>query len=153
MNGSLLPAPRQEPSGYVLLVMDDPFVRRLARSHVEELGLPVQEGLSVSRALARVRTCAPLLVLLDPWVEHGSGLAFLEALRDLHGGVPVLLVGEESRPLVRDRALALRADGPIQVHDGPALSAWLDEAVRRAPGSGVAPGPGDVKGPGDDEAT
>src|SRR5262245_38236142 len=122
-----------EAAGYLLLVMDDPFLRRTARAQAESLGLVVQEGCSVRRALTRLAARKPELVLLDLWVDRGEGLRFMEGLReaDPQRRIPVLLVGDDPRADVQVRALQLGAEGPIPLTEMPELSRWLDRALAR----------------------
>jgi len=131
MAAALLAAPQLDTQGYVLLVMDDPFLRQTARAQAESLGLPVQEGLSVKRALARLSAQKPELVLLDLWIDRGEGLKFMEGLRraDPFGHVPVLLVGDDPRADVQVRALQLGAEGPIPLTEMAELSPWLDRVL------------------------
>jgi CheY-like chemotaxis protein len=131
MSACLLPTTRLDPEGYVLLVIDDPFLRRTVRPQVAALGLPLQEGLSVRRALARVASARPSLVLLDLWVDHGEGLGFLESLRTRDPGrlIPVMLVGDDPRADVQLSAFSLGATGPIPFAEVARLGPWLEKAL------------------------
>jgi DNA-binding response OmpR family regulator len=112
--------PQQLPST-VLVVMEDLFFRKLLRRHLEASGYAVLEALSVERALSRVRAEAPDIVLLDTWVDRGAGLRLVETLRDGPGSTPpVLLVGDDTRAIVRQRGAELGVTGPVP------LSEWSD---------------------------
>jgi two-component system chemotaxis response regulator CheY len=126
MEGAELP--RRER---VLLVADDLFLRKLVREQAEILGLSVQEASTPSRALDRLRDAPPDLVLLDTWIEHGNGLPFLEALRNdpVWRRMPVLLIGSESRPDVREAARDLGAVGPLAVRRMEEILGWIQRTL------------------------
>lgn len=132
--GSLCLEINREPAvDRVLVVVEDRFVRHLLRRRLEALGLSVQEALSGARGLARVEAQAPDLVVLDLWVDHGAGLAFLASLRRREAGrhVPVLLVGSEPRAQVREEAAALGATGPVPAGQLDDIAAWIEQALSR----------------------
>ena len=113
--------------GHVLVVMEDLFLRRLLRQHVENLGWAVREASSVGRALDRASAVAPQLIVLDPWIEHGSGLRFLEELRARRNAdpIPVLLVGGATRLGSHARAQALGVVGEVPLHQVAEADAWI----------------------------
>jgi CheY-like chemotaxis protein len=123
--------PAALPSPTVLLVMEDLFFRKLVRRQLEEAGYGVQEALSVDRALMRLADEAPDLVLLDTWVDRGGGLVLLEALRADEGRqhIPVLLVGNDTRRDVRNRAEQLGALGPVPINRTVGVELWVDAAL------------------------
>jgi CheY-like chemotaxis protein len=130
--GSLcLEIDRAHAADHVLLVVEDRFLRKLLRHQLEALGLSVQEALSGVRALARAEAQVPDLVLLDLWVDHGAGLDFLASLRGRETGrhVPVLLVGTETRPRVREAAAALGAAGPMPAGCLEDMATWIERAL------------------------
>ena len=129
MSTMLLPADRQEPAGYVLVVAHDVFLRKLVRRQIEEMGLEVQEALSVERGLGRVRAAVPSLVLLDPWVDNGLGLGFLEVLRAQRRDLPVMLVGAEPRGELRRRGLELGALGHVPLAGLASIACWVEAAL------------------------
>jgi len=115
----------------VLLVMDDLFFRKLLRRELEGSGYEVTEAISVERALARVGNSPPDLVLLDTWVDHGSGLQLLEALRasgDFRH-IPVLLIGSDQRSEVQRRGQQLGALGPVPINRSSGVGLWVDAAL------------------------
>jgi CheY-like chemotaxis protein len=115
----------------VLLVMDDVFFRKLLRRQLEEAGYVVAESLSVDRAMQRVRSDEPDLVILDTWVDRGTGLGVLEALRadSDRQDTPVLLVGSDSRAEVRRRAAELGALGPVPINRAMGVELWVEAAL------------------------
>jgi CheY-like chemotaxis protein len=115
----------------VLLVMEDLFFRKLLRRQLEECGHRVLEALSVERGLQRIREDGADIVLLDTWVEHGTGLRLLETLRTdgEHEELPVLLVGGDGRHAVRARAEELGAVGSMPITDAGDVVRWVEEAL------------------------
>jgi response regulator of citrate/malate metabolism len=96
------------------------------------MGLLVQEALSVQRGLLRVRAALPSLVLLDPWVDHGSGLGFMEGVRGERKDVPVLLVGAEPRADSLRRAVEMGALGHVPLDRIGSIGDWVDAALTDA---------------------
>jgi CheY-like chemotaxis protein len=133
----MLDDPAPPGCAHVLLVMEDRFVRKLVRRQLEEAGYGVAEALSVDRALHRVRAEPPDIVLLDTWVDGGTGVRLLETLRTEEAGLdlPVLLVGSETRLSVRRQCEELGGLGPLPVSHAPSVDLWVDEVLQRS-GSG-----------------
>src|SRR5687767_4427999 len=115
----------------VLLVMEDLFFRKRVRRQLEEAGYEVSEALSVDRALTRVGVEPPRLVLLDTWVDGGSGIRLLEAIRSRPEWqeIPVLLLGNDTRPAVRSRVQELGALGPVPIQHTGGVGLWVDAAL------------------------
>jgi CheY-like chemotaxis protein len=113
--------------GHVLVVMEDLFLRRLFRQQIEYLGWTVREASSLGRALDRASAVAPQLIVLDSWIEHGTGLRFLEQLRARRNAdpIPVLLVGGESRFGRHLRARSLGVIGEVPLHQVAEADAWI----------------------------
>jgi CheY-like chemotaxis protein len=123
--------PAIAPGSSVLVVMEDLFFRKLLRRELEGAGYDVTEAISVDRALARVGNSPPDLVLLDTWVDHGSGLQLLEALRasgDFRH-IPVLLIGSDQRSEVHRRGQQLGALGPVPISRSSGVGLWVDAAL------------------------
>jgi CheY-like chemotaxis protein len=122
---------RVEASIVVLLVMDDLFFRKLVRRQLEAAGYLVAEAISAERALARLHPEPPDLVLLDTWIGRGTGMQFLETLKNdhEHRDIPVLLIGNDPRPDARARASALGALGPVPISRAVGVGLWVDAAL------------------------
>ena len=120
-------------SGHVLVVMEDLFLRKLVRRQLEDAGYGVAEALSVDRALQRVRTEPPDIVLLDTWVDRGTGMRLLETLRAdaAQEGLPVLLVGTDTRADVRRRSAELGGLGPLPISHAGSVDLWVEEVLER----------------------
>ena len=120
-----------DPPQAVLIVMPDLFFRKRLRRQLQEAGYAVAEALSVERALARVVSDPPDLVVLDTWTDRGQGVALLEAIRrhDDWRHIPVLLFGNDSRSHVREHAQRLGALGPVPIDGTAGVDMWVSEAL------------------------
>jgi CheY-like chemotaxis protein len=90
----------------VLLVEDDPEIRKFLRRCLEKLDLRVKEAATGRAALALLKEEKPALVCLDLMLPEFSGYEICEKIRaspDLHD-VPVLIVSARAMP--PDRAMA-----------------------------------------------
>ena len=67
----------------LLLVEDDPAVRRLVTDHLRRQGVAVTVASTVAAALTAVRHSAFDVTILDLALPDGSGLDVLRALREL----------------------------------------------------------------------
>lgn len=93
----------------VLLVEDDPEIRKFLRRCLEKLELRVKEAATGRAALALLKEEKPALVCLDLMLPEFSGYEICEMIRaspDLHD-VPVLVVSARAMP--PDRAMAEEA--------------------------------------------
>jgi two-component system KDP operon response regulator KdpE len=84
-----------EPATRVLVVEDEPDIRRFVRWSLEAQGLEVSEADGVKRALVEAGTRRPDLVVLDLGLPDGDGVDFI---RDLRGwsDIPVLVLSARS---------------------------------------------------------
>lgn len=94
------------PKPHVLVVEDDPEIRKLLRKYLEKLGLEVTEAATGKAALALLEQSVPALVCLDLMLPESSGYAICEHIRKTPRlkEVPVLVISARSMP--PDRALA-----------------------------------------------
>lgn len=91
----------------VLVVEDDPSIRRMLRKYLERLGLHVIEAGTGQSALALLDGgTRPALVCLDLMLPEASGYEICERMRAMPGfkDVPVLVVSARTSP--PDRAYA-----------------------------------------------
>lgn len=90
----------------MLVVEDDPEIRKLLRKYLEKLSLEVLEAGTAKAALAVLQMHTPALVCLDLMLPESSGYDVCEKIRSspLLKDVPVLVVSARSMP--PDRALA-----------------------------------------------
>jgi DNA-binding response OmpR family regulator len=90
----------------VLVVEDDPEIRKLLRKYLEKLEFEVSEAATGKAALAELERRRPSLVCLDLMLPESSGYEICERIRSTPrlSDLPVLIVSARSMP--PDRALA-----------------------------------------------
>ena len=76
----------------VLVVEDDPTVREITRRYLGDAGYAVDEAADGLAALRAARTDPPDAVVLDVMLPGLSGLEVCRALRDLHPGLPIVML-------------------------------------------------------------
>lgn len=94
---------------HVVLVEDEPQIRRFVRVALEEEGCQVFEAETVERGLIEAGTRKPDLVIVDLGLPDRDGL---ELIRDLRGwsNVPVIVLSARSGEADKIAALDLGAD-------------------------------------------
>ena len=90
----------------VLVVDDDPHVRRFLRAALTGHGHTVSEAGSVAEALAELARQPPAVILLDLGLPDGDGLSVLRAIRP-DSRVPVIVLS--ARGQEGDKVIALDA--------------------------------------------
>ncbi|MBK5248547.1 MAG: response regulator, partial [Actinomycetales bacterium] len=122
----------------VLVVDDEPGIRRVLRGYLEGEGLEVDEAGTGEEALARVRRAAPDLVLLDVMLPDLDGIEVLRRLRTFSDVYVVLVTAraEETDKLV---GLAVGADDYVTKPFSPREVVARVKAVLRR-GRGAAQG-------------
>ena len=122
----------------VLVVDDEPGIRRVLRGYLEGAGLEVDEAGTGEEALARVRRAAPDLVLLDVMLPDLDGIEVLRRLRTFSDVYVVLVTAraEETDKLV---GLAVGADDYVTKPFSPREVVARVKAVLRR-GRGAAQG-------------
>ena len=81
-----------ERAGRILIVEDDPEIRRLLAEFLRGEGFLVDQAVDGGEALRRVRQEAFDSVVLDKNLPDGSGLEILRRLRVLRPQTPVILI-------------------------------------------------------------
>ncbi len=131
MPGKTVSYPEVEECGTMLLVEDDPAVRRMAKSMLERLGylvLEANDGMEAVEVL-RMHEDAIRCVLCDLTMPRMDGWETLTALRRIAPGIPVILSSGY------DRARVMAGDHPEwpQAFLGkPYRLMELREAIRHA---------------------
>ncbi|MES2113867.1 MAG: EAL domain-containing protein [Pseudomonadota bacterium] len=77
---------RDRPQARALVIDDDPFIRLLARDHLEKLGLHVREAPDGAAGLAAIAELAPDLILLDVMMPDMDGFEVCRRARQLPEG-------------------------------------------------------------------
>jgi DNA-binding NtrC family response regulator len=76
----------------ILLVDDEPEIRRLLSRHLQRLGYTVQEAVDGEKAAAAVAAEIPDVVITDMSMPRLGGLELLERLRSIDPGLPVIVL-------------------------------------------------------------
>ena len=123
-------------SGAKILVVDDePQIRRMMRATLTSTGHQVDEARTGEEALEKFRAFLPDLVLLD---LNMPGMGGLEACRELRNGsdVPIIILTVRNAEKEKVEALDAGADDYVCKPFGmQELMARIRAALRRAPGS------------------
>jgi two-component system KDP operon response regulator KdpE len=126
-------------SGRILIVDDEPQIRRIMRTTLIGEGYEVDDARTGEQALEKVREFRPDLVLLDMNMPGMGGLAACRAIRsDTSIGVIMLTVRNSEADKVG--ALNAGADDYItKPFSTPELLARIRAALRRVPASQTSP--------------
>ncbi len=124
----------------ILVVDDDPSVRRLLRRCLEQEGYSVTEAASGAEAIGRLATDTFHLVTLDLNLPDGDGFAVGREIR-LRSQVPIIMVTGKGDPIDRVAGLELGADDyvtkPFHLRE---MLARVRAVLRRAgPAAGASP--------------
>jgi len=95
--------------GSVLLVEDEPHIRRFVRNALEQEGWQVHEAETVQRGLTEAGTRKPDIVILDLGLPDGDGVDFIGDLRKW-SAVPVIVLSARVSEEEKIRALDKGAD-------------------------------------------
>jgi excisionase family DNA binding protein len=82
-----------EPGPLVLIVDDDPLLRRAVRASLEAEGYSVREAGNADEGLAATEDSAPDLILLDVMMPEVDGWELLRRVQEKHGvgTIPVIM--------------------------------------------------------------
>jgi len=120
-----------EPAANILVVDDEPQIRKFLRLALETHGYGVVEAATAEAALRTAVTRRPDLVVLDLGLPDREGFDVLAALREWTQ-VPVLVLSVRAREAEKVRAFELGADDYVVKPFGMAeLLARIGAALRR----------------------
>ncbi len=94
----------------VLVVEDEPQVRRFLRTSLDAAGYRLIEASSVSDASSQVGSHNPEVMLLDLGLPDGDGMELVARLRAAELDLPIIVVSARNRDDDKVRALDLGAD-------------------------------------------
>ncbi|WP_404380471.1 response regulator [Caenispirillum salinarum] len=117
----------------ILLVEDQPLVRKAVRGALEDAGFAVTEAADGEEGLTAARRAAYDLAIVDIWMPRVDGITFLKEVRTIHADLPVIIIsgGGPSAPLEVKAHLA-QAHGAQEVLFKPFEDEELLAAVGRA---------------------
>jgi two-component system KDP operon response regulator KdpE len=120
-----------EPAANILVVDDEPQIRRFLRLALETHGYAVVEAATAEAALRAAVTRRPDLVVLDLGLPDREGFDVLAAIREW-SQMPVLVLSVRARETEKVRAFELGADDYVVKPFGMAeLLARIGAALRR----------------------
>jgi two-component system, OmpR family, KDP operon response regulator KdpE len=126
--------------GRILVVDDDPQIRRIMRMALTGAGYEVDDARNGEEGLEKLREFRPDLVLLDINMPGMGGLAACKAIRS---GASVAIIMLTVRNSEEDKIDALDAgadDFVTKPFSTPELLARIRAALRRVPASSSSPG-------------
>lgn len=120
------------PAPIVMVVDDEPGIRRFVRTALEAAGCAVIETGTAARARIELAARKPDLLVLDLGLPDADGLSVLETLRSW-SGIPVLVLSARSDEHDKVAALDAGADDYLTKPFGiPELQARVRALLRRA---------------------
>ena len=120
-------------SGRILIVDDEPAIRRLVRGALERSGEPAAEAATAAEALSQARRTGVELVLLDLGLPDRDGMELVPLLKAIDRAVIVLTARDDTAEKVT--ALDLGADDYVtKPFDTEELLARVRGALRRRGG-------------------
>ena len=115
----------------ILIVDDEPPIRRLLRTSLNSQGFQVSEAADGRGALAEIERSRPDLVILDLGLPDMDGADVIRALRDGGNAVPILVLSSRVDEKGKVEALDLGADDYVTKPFGTAeLFARIRAALR-----------------------
>jgi two-component system, OmpR family, KDP operon response regulator KdpE len=121
-------------SNVVLVVEDEPAMRRMLAGTLESSGFAVAQAASIAQAERALADIAPAAILLDLGLPDGDGIGFLRALRD-RSTTPVVVLSARDREDDKVQALDAGADDYLTKPFGMReLLARIRVALRHAVG-------------------
>lgn len=120
-----------EPVPVVIVIEDEPKIRRFVRMSLEAEGCQVYEADSVKRGLIEAGTRQPDMVVLDLGLPDGDGVDFINDLRTW-SDIPIIVLSARTTESDKVRALDAGADDYLTKPFGAAeLLARIRAQLRR----------------------
>jgi two-component system KDP operon response regulator KdpE len=98
-----------EPTPIVLLIEDEPQIRRFVRSSMEAEGWQVFETETMKRGLIEAGTRKPNLIILDLGLPDGDGIDFIRDMREW-STIPIIVLSARVAEAEKIKALDAGAD-------------------------------------------
>lgn len=119
------------PAATILVVDDEPPIRRLLRTSLSSQGFGVVEAADGREAAEQIRRSGPDLVILDLGLPDMSGLDLIRTIRAGGSSLPILVLSSRSDERGKVEALDLGADDYVTKPFGTAeLFARIRAALR-----------------------
>lgn len=126
-------------AGRILVVDDEPQIRRIMRTTLTGAGYEVDDAKSGEEGLGKLRSFRPDLVLLDINMPGMGGLA---ACREIRASADVAVIMLTVRNTEKDKVEALDAgadDFVVKPFSTPELLARIRATLRRVPAAAASP--------------
>ena len=118
--------------GHLLLVEDDPLVQEKNKVMLERRGYKVRQAYTLAEARAAMAEEAPRVIILDIGLPDGSGLDFLQEIRET-SNIPVLMLTAMGTPEDKVRGLTTGSDDYLaKPYDFDEFLVRIDALLRRA---------------------
>jgi len=128
-----MPVPR------ILIIDDEMLIRWSVSKVLERAGYRVSEAATGKDGLAAIEAGSPDLVLLDITLPDLDGFGVLEAIRQDHPEIPVLMMTADATRETAERAFRLGARGHLDKPFDPAsLQAAVSDALQSPPSATLA---------------
>jgi len=119
-------------NGYLLMVEDDPLVQEKNKTMLERRGYKVRQAFTIAEARAAIAQEVPRVIILDIGLPDGSGLTFLQEIRET-STIPVLMLTAMGTPEDKVRGLTTGSDDYLaKPYDFDEFLVRIDALLRRA---------------------
>ncbi len=127
-------------SGRILVVDDEPQIRRIMRTTLTGSGYEVDDAKTGEEALDKLRAFRPELILLDINMPGMGGLEACRAIRDSDPNVAIVMLTIRNTEAAKVEALDAGADDFVtKPYSTPELLARIRAALRRVPAAQSSP--------------
>jgi two-component system phosphate regulon response regulator OmpR len=125
----------------ILVVDDDPEIRRLSARYLKQQGLRVQLASCCADVRERIANYQVDLIILDVMLPDGSGLDLCRDLRTMRSKIPVILLTALKEDIDRIVGLEIGADDYLGKPFNPReLAARVRAILRRGQDGRITPG-------------
>ena len=99
----------QEHAGNIVFIEDDPHIRKLVRSALEQEGFIVHEAKSAREGVTEAGTRKPDLIILDLGLPDGDGKQVISEIRNW-SSVPIVILSARTQESEKVEALDAGAE-------------------------------------------
>jgi CheY-like chemotaxis protein len=115
----------------ILVVDDDPALRRSIRTFLEGYGYAIREADGAREGQAAIREACPDLILTDIYMPDGDGFELIREIRNGDRPVPIVAMSGGAHPGYDQLEVAEKL-GAVGIIDKPFRQSNLLEMVERA---------------------